>query len=256
MEALGEQLSTARRKLGLTPAEAALRLRIRTMFVEAMEREDWRAVGEPVYVRGFLRNYAKLLGLDPQPVLVRLESEYAFAAQPETTPALAREHTRPAAWYPWMLGALTVIAAILVVNVAIGLVSVVNYERTPQGVSVAPAQQDAAASVRSQPVESSNTLQAAAQNSSGGVDLRLQLTQPSWLSITVDGRRVVYETLPAGTVREFHGDHKISLRAGNAGGVVANFDGRDLGRLGHAGEVEDRVFAAKTTSGLFTRAHE
>ncbi len=95
-----------------------------------------------------------------------------------------------------------------------------------------------------------------AQAQNGGVNLRLQLTQPSWLSVTVDGKRVVYETLPAGTVRDFHGAREITLRAGNAGGVVANIDGKDLGALGQAGQVEDRRFAATKQADQLKALHE
>ncbi|HXN09519.1 MAG TPA: DUF4115 domain-containing protein, partial [Candidatus Acidoferrales bacterium] len=94
------------------------------------------------------------------------------------------------------------------------------------------------------------------QGRDSGVNLRLQLTQASWLSVTVDGRRVVYETLPAGTVREFHGVREITLRAGNAGGVVAKIDGKDLGKLGQAGQVEDRVFAVKPLPDQLRTLHE
>ena len=261
MEALGEQLTTARKQLGLTAGEAAARLRIRTMFVEAMEREDWSAVGEPVYVRGFLRNYARLLGLDPVSLVAQLPEDRPVAAQTDEANLsnniflMRSDRTlRSAPWYPWLLGALTVIAGILVINVAVGLFGVLR----------STSNQNAAVNVAQAPhmfspggPGTSNTLQAAADaQSQGGVNLRLQLTQPSWLSITVDGKRVVYETLPAGTVREFHGAREISMRAGNAGGVVANFDGKDLGRLGTAGQVEDRVFAAKTSSSQLTGPHE
>jgi cytoskeleton protein RodZ len=264
MAALGEQLSAARKKLGLTPAEVAARLRIRTSFVDALERERWAAVGAPVYVRGFLRNYSKLLGLDAEAILSQLPDEQQTSlpvqlVNPSTTADLFADpaaRVRAAKWYPWLLGSLTVIAAFLVVNVAIALFG--GSHSTNNAGTVTP---DAAATVApylpQAPEGASNTLQAnAAAQSKNGVNLRLSLTQASWLSVTVDGKRVVYETLPAGTIRQFHGDREISLRAGNAGGVVANFDGKDLGKLGTAGQVEDRVFAAKTPSNQLTGAHE
>jgi cytoskeleton protein RodZ len=263
MAALGEQLSSARRKLGLTPAEAAARLRIRTTFVQALEQEHWSAVGAPVYVRGFLRNYAKLVGLDPDPILEQLPEDQQTSApvalpDPSATSDLFANQparVRMAPWYPWVLGALTVIAGVLVVNVAVGLVGILWYSN--KSVTSATNAAPAALSFPQAQVGTSNVLQAnAAAQSKSGVNLRLQLTQASWLSVTVDGKRVVYETLPAGTVREFHGDREISLRAGNAGGVVANFDGKDLGTLGTAGQVEDRVFAAKTPSSQLTGVHE
>jgi hypothetical protein len=89
-----------------------------------------------------------------------------------------------------------------------------------------------------------------------GVDLRLQLTQACWLSVMVDGKRVIYETLPAGTVKEFHGVREISLRAGNAGGVIATIDGQPIGTLGTPGQVQDRIFAVKTPPFGQTGPHE
>ncbi|SRR5579872_234045 len=260
MEALGEHLRTTRTKLGLTPAVVAARLRIRVSFVDAMEREDWRTLGAPVYVRGFLRNYAKLLGLDPEPLVELLPENQSVIVQPadpsqalDAVAGYSHRGVRASRWYPWVLGALTVIAAVLVANVAIGVFGMLFLS----GKNVATSPNVQAPSASSIETNSSNTLQAsAAAQNENGVDLRLQLTEPSWLSITVDGKRVVYETLPAGTVRAFHGAHEITLRAGNAGGVVANFDGKDLGKLGTAGQVQDRVFAAKTPSDQLTGAHE
>ena len=107
-----------------------------------------------------------------------------------------------------------------------------------------------------QPQTGANALAAAANGKTGGVDLRLQLTQSCWLSITVDGKRVVYQTLPAGTVREFHGVHEIALRAGNAGGVIATIDGQPLGTLGDPGQVRDKVFAVRTPVAGQDASHE
>ncbi len=264
---IGEQLSTARNQLGITISDAAARLRIRSMFVEALEREDWATVGEFVYVRGFLKNYARLLGLDPTPLIEQLAEDYrpeVPAPQPtqETynpvTFVSARQDdaVQSKRWFPWLLGSLTTVAGVLVVMVGISLWGV--FSNTNKGTTV---DQQAAQTSVAEPQASAqpNDFKTDAEDQTaggGGVNLRLQLTQPSWLSITVDGKRVVYETLPAGTVREFHGLHEISLRAGNAGGVVANIDGRDLGTLGHAGEVKDRVFAVKTPVDQLKALHE
>jgi cytoskeletal protein RodZ len=265
MGTLGEQLSAARREHGFTTAQVAARLRIRTMFVEALESERWAVIGEFVYVRGFLKNYARLLGLDPAPFIQKLAYEFPpespeSKASAETLAETsfgggrAQSDARNSRWFPWVLGSLTAIAAALVVMVGISLVGLFS-PRTQSANATQPGSADNTAG-QSQLSAASNVLEANSDGQNqGGVKLRLQLTQRSWLSVTVDGKRVVYETLPAGTVREFHGVREISLRAGNAGGVVANIDGKDLGRLGQAGQVEDRVFAVKTPADL-TGAHE
>ncbi len=266
MDYIGEQLSTARRRLGLSTTDVADRLRIRAMFVEALEREEWATIGEFVYVRGFLKNYAKLLGLDAQALAQQLSSEYApeVAAPRPTLDALAgsglssvRADGEPQTrhWFPWVMGSLTAIAAALVIMVGVSLVgSFSSANRQPSTETQPMAQSTIAAMPLVPPPQNMET--SADGQPSDGVNLRLQLTQPSWLSVSVDGRRVVYETLPAGTVREFHGVREITLRAGNAGGVVAKIDGRDLGALGHAGQVEDRIFAVKTPADQLKTLHE
>jgi len=264
---IGEQLSTARHKLGLTTTQVAERLRMRKMFVEALEREEWATIGEFVYVRGFLKNYAKLLGLDAPALVEQLSAEYApeVAAPRPSLDSLAgsgfssvRSEASAASrpWFPWVLGALTAIAGVLVIMVGISLFGVfsANVHQSDAGQNVTQTNAAVMPQAPSAPTlpETSTDL----QGRDSGVNLRLQLTQASWLSVTVDGRRVVYETLPAGTVRDFHGVREITLRAGNAGGVVAKIDGKDLGKLGQAGQVEDRVFAVKPLPDQLKTLHE
>lgn len=243
MTSIGSQLQAARERRGMTAAEAAKRLHMRSMFVEALEREEWRTVGEPVYVRGFLRNYARMLGLDVQPLVDSFnEIGGPDVSSPAADSFLLAEHSRRRVRYPWVLGAMTLIAVILVAKVVWTMATpgAVGHDevRPPQALAQTAAD-GAVASVDHH---------AAAASAKQGVDLRLQLTQSCWLSITVDGKRVVYETLPAGTVKQFHGVREISVRAGNAGGVVATIDGQPLGTLGNPGQVQDRVFAVKTPS--------
>lgn len=265
MSSIGEQIATAREARGLTTDEVAKRLHIRCELILAIESENWSRVGPPSYARGFVRSYARLVGLNPDVLSERLD-----AAIPRNMPdagALAADdaiqtsaaHDQPAfvhagsdharsTWYPWLLGAMSMLAAILVVAVLYYTFAPPPREaavQTPAQPASAPspAPQDAAifnggdAGFVTQPAEQK-----------AGVDLKLQLTQDSWLSVTVDGKRVVYQTLPAGTVRDFHGAREITLRAGNAGGVNAVIDGQSLGTLGQHGQVEERSFAAKGTA--------
>jgi cytoskeletal protein RodZ len=263
---IGEQLSTARRKLGLTTTQIAERLRMRKMFVEALEREEWATIGEFVYVRGFLKNYAKLLGLDAPALVEQLSAEYApeVAAPRPSLESLAgsslssvrlEASAASRAWFPWVLGALTAFAGVLVIMVGISLFGVLSSANAHQNATQTASQTNTVAMPQA-PGATSQETSSDVQGRDNGVNLRLQLTQRSWLSVTVDGRRVVYETLPAGTVRDFHGVREITLRAGNAGGVVAKIDGKDLGKLGQAGQVEDRVFAVKTPPDQLRTLHE
>lgn len=60
---LGLRLRQARTAAGLSVADTAERLRLRSAIVDAMEREDIKALGASVYVRGYYVSYARMLGL-------------------------------------------------------------------------------------------------------------------------------------------------------------------------------------------------
>jgi len=61
---LGQQLHTAREHREITITEVASRLRIREVYLRGLESGDWKNLPEKVYVLGFLRQYATLLGED------------------------------------------------------------------------------------------------------------------------------------------------------------------------------------------------
>ena len=62
---IGERLRAAREARGLSLEAVAAELRIRSLILAAMEREDHAALPERVYLLGLLRTYARFLGLDP-----------------------------------------------------------------------------------------------------------------------------------------------------------------------------------------------
>ena len=75
----------------------------------------------------------------------------------------------------------------------------------------------------------------------GSNSIALVLSAPSWLSVTVDGNVSMEGTFPAGTSKTFHGKNAL-VRIGNAGGVEIYVDGKDVGKLGKAGDVVEHAF--------------
>ena len=71
MDELGHILREARETKGLTLAEAQEETRINSKYLAALENGEYDKLPTPVHVRGFLRNYARFLGLDSQPLLER-----------------------------------------------------------------------------------------------------------------------------------------------------------------------------------------
>lgn len=70
-EGPGAALRAARESLGITCREVAEALNLSLRAVEAIEVNDYEKLPAPVFTRGYIRAYAKLLELDPDPVVAR-----------------------------------------------------------------------------------------------------------------------------------------------------------------------------------------
>lgn len=68
----GEQLREARELKGLTVEDVAARLRIPARYVRALEQGDLGVLPEPTFVRGYVKSYARELGLDSDALVAEL----------------------------------------------------------------------------------------------------------------------------------------------------------------------------------------
>ena len=119
----GSLLTQAREAAGLTLAAVAQQLKLAPRQVKALEEDDFAHLPERTFVRGFVRNYARLLHLDPALVLAALPdanitstldrpslagSSRVMGELPESQPA----HRRPTRWaIPLALVAIVAVTA-------------------------------------------------------------------------------------------------------------------------------------------------
>lgn len=82
MELFGECLKKAREKKGLSLEQVSSKTRIPESRLQALESEDFASLPAKVFAKGFVRSYAKTLGLDEEETLQRfLEASDGFYAQ-------------------------------------------------------------------------------------------------------------------------------------------------------------------------------
>jgi cytoskeleton protein RodZ len=88
MQTIGERLEEARKRKGLSIREAAEATKIRGDYLQKFEANSFDIDLPPLYIRGFVRNYARYLELDGE----RIAQEFFSAYAGETKPA--RRDTR------------------------------------------------------------------------------------------------------------------------------------------------------------------
>ncbi|MDQ2865038.1 MAG: DUF4115 domain-containing protein [Candidatus Eremiobacteraeota bacterium] len=242
MSALGERFRAAREARGLSLSDVAEQIRIRSVYLSAIEDENWKAIGPAVYTRGFLRTYARFLGLDSE------EAVAEFGRSVPTTSAAAggpNDTIRPLERTGRNLSPLIWFASLVaVVMVAFVFYNELAMRHPAPGSPSAVASSGAAPSGVPESADSSSPVEPS--RTPGAVQkrhlLRVSFSGSSWLRVTVDGNVSMEGTFPPGTVRTFRGT-RAALRIGNAGGVDVSVDGKSIGKLGNNGDVVERSFA-------------
>jgi len=114
----GELLARQREQLGIPLTDAARALNLRPAVVEGLEQDDYQEIPVAAYRRGYLRSYAKYLGMDDRLVLEAYQARSGGTdTERKVTPvSTARPPSRVGAWL-FKLVTLLVIAGLIAVTV-------------------------------------------------------------------------------------------------------------------------------------------
>ena len=263
----GEELRRERiiRDVSLEEISAATKISIR--LLTALESSDVSRLPAPVYSRGFIRAYAKYLGLDPDEMI----NAYLADVAPEKKREVGDSHKGRlrSRFLRGRRAAGTIVVSVTGILLVLGLI--VKPQRRPaasepvaprelapvsfRNVAVSPGPgpsvqpesapsplPSASASASENPGDTANGLEPASARedttaSGGGVKMVLEFQQDSWTQVYADGRNIFSGLIKKGTRREFAARQGFRLTLGNAGGVRVTVDGRALEPLGQAGQV-------------------
>ncbi len=124
---VGESLSAAREAQNLSVEDVARSLKIAVRQVEALESGDYTVLPGITFVKGFIRNYAKSLGLDADALLAALQRQMPSGSfQPISSPnqgiEISTSSTKPWLW------------VVLVLMVVVISVPLLLYEKLNKGI--------------------------------------------------------------------------------------------------------------------------
>jgi len=75
------------------------------------------------------------------------------------------------------------------------------------------------------------------------IKVRLSITEQTWVRVVVDGKIELEDTLPKGYQKTWIAKQKLTVRSGNAGGVLYSVDQQQPKSLGQRGAVVQRSFS-------------
>jgi cytoskeletal protein RodZ len=115
VSSLPERLYAARERKGVDLYRAERDTKIRARYLAALERGDYRELPGAVYTKGFLRNYALYLGLEPEEILSQWRRERGDAGPPQPVISVPRPIAAPRRGLTFSPG--VIVAALLTVGV-------------------------------------------------------------------------------------------------------------------------------------------
>lgn len=113
----GARLRALRLKQGYSSDYIAGKLHLRVRLIELLEDDEYHLMPEPVFVKGYIRAYAKLLDVVPDELLAQFNGLYAPERKIEKALWQSKRETHRAEYaIRWLTGcfALVVLAAVLV----------------------------------------------------------------------------------------------------------------------------------------------
>ena len=242
----GVRLAEARQAQNLAAADVARQLKLSVSQVEALEAGRYQQLPGPVFVRGFIRNYARIVKLDAEELLRGTgEALPQTSSRPEAPPSrdIPFPTTQTVRWPRYVAAAIAIFGALAVYEFIFNE-PVSPVEQTavaPIPVAPAPAAtptrelqtEAAAAPVATEPVaaaeppaaESAATLAAERTLKRGEKQVRLAFERESWVEIRDRNEKVIFSQLnPPGTSQQITGLPPFSVVIGNAQGVRMMFD--------------------------------
>lgn len=242
-EALGATLSSARRRLGRSLAEAEAATRIRGKMLEALERGEWETLPNEAYVRGYIISYAKFLELDPAPLLQMYSEETGHQTNRErmrlpeqVVPTRDRAHH-----IPWRAAAAIALATGLIALIvwgigrfAAGPEELPPVPNVPEATSSAGSPEPTGTQPAVTPTASVDATTTPQQPGSGAEGEPFKLTidvsseGASWLRVTVDGLKAYEGTLAGGQSKEWDVQDEAVVRVGKPSMVTVARNGQRL----------------------------
>ncbi len=265
MGGFGERMQREREMRSIALEEIAESTKISCRMLRALEEEDFDKLPGGIFNKGFVRAYAKFLGIDEEQAVVDYQAAFvekqqklptngangmhhgdvlstlAAAAEdkPQSQPDQAAGFMRAAvilicllgigglAWkFLWNKPATSALPE-QTQNVNRANATVAPSNPASSTANPAPAQ-DASPAQAKPPEQSPSTPTPENVAADGAFRLQITLKERSWVQVTGDGKVLMESDLPASTTRSFRAAKEMVVKLGNAPGVELSYNGKPL----------------------------
>ncbi len=244
---LGAQLRLKRQEQGLTLEKIAAKTLIQRRLLQSLEAGQLDELPEPVYIQSFIKQYAYILGLNGEELASTFPIGYTRLSIKPSWRSLAAAQLRPIHLY--LLYIIVIICAVNGLSQMLLRSDIqVSDSQNQDKPEVDPNSMGQVLPKQSEKLKSVSATPNAATTISQPVRIEVTLKAQSWIRVVADGKMQFEGLLPEGTQRTWVAQEQLTVRAGNAGGVLVTFNQEKAKQLGSPGEVQEVTFAANPRS--------
>ena len=238
----GKLFKDKRLESKLSLADVAANLKISLKQLEALENNKFHVFAGPVFVHGFIRNYSKLLHIDPDPLIEAADRIIAPPVQGPPVKQLAeQDHVQRdfkseivvgILLLVFLLGSIGIMLFNLQLETSIGEMGKLD---VPMPMQVGEKVVRSSATPKPDSVSNETTYEKEALSlDPNWGSLNLVFLDESWVEVrNGEGKVIFAELSPKGSEREVKGDKPFSIIIGNSAGVVLEFNGEKIDLASH-----------------------
>lgn len=237
LQQIGLRLSQIRTARNISLDTVAAKTKIPQSILIAIEEADFSELPEPFYIQALVSKFAQA---------VEATGIEFISAKPEANQISDRIQKKSRFQLSFQLRSLH-LYLLYIVLVFISVRAITLMVERPVVVNETPAESLVDPDVSQNKPKLEAPPQTAPQfvsqsSDANSVSVGINLQERCWLKVMVDGKVAFEGILPQGTQRKWSGEREVTIRAGNAGGVVISFNNEQQKILGAPGQVEEITY--------------
>ena len=229
----GRYLQSMRLEKKISLEKVSEETRIAVSNLQLIEKEALEALPDKVFVKGFLRSYARAIGADGDDAIELYEARLNMESR-LTDAGRFSPRSSLFAWRNLILSITTILAV-----VALTLYGVSYFQsRMPQPeTGKTPASSEHSQAALPRPETESNVKKVATLKPLKKLVLHITAVDNTWIKVIIDNKDSKEYNLLSGEKLELEASAEFNLLIGNAGGLELEFNGEPIKIAGKAGEV-------------------
>ena len=259
-ERVGEYLKASRESIGLAVDEVSLITKIRAQYIEAIENGDFSIFSSPHLLKGYVKLLAKTVKADEAKAAALLETDAVENFKGKHIEDIVgkkfKEEIQKSEEFKKRI-IVIVVAGILVIVLSYATIKVYEYIKTSPGIHIAlPFKSlskklvpEGGSSAKGKPAKIPEAIAGHKPEVNYAVVLKGNVVKRTWVAVKIDGGSTATSMLYAGDKEAWKAKKRLSIKIGNAGGIILNYNGKALGKPGGEKQVVTLTFPPKSNAG-------